>query len=95
VNRIRRALAALAISCLVATAGAQAPVPAATPAPTAVPAAPAPAAGPSTDTAAALQLLLGLKAANEETLKKQGATLQQLDDLEKAVDQLKIFSKRG
>ena len=33
--------------------------------------------------------------ANDEMLKKQEATLQQLDELEKAADQLKIFSKRG
>ena len=36
-----------------------------------------------------------VKAANDETLKRQEATLQQLDDLQKAAEQLKIFAKRG
>ena len=44
---------------------------------------------------AAIKMLQELKSANDEMLKKQEATLQQLDDLEKAADQLKIFSKRG
>jgi hypothetical protein len=36
-----------------------------------------------------------MKATNEETLKKQQAALQQLDDLQKAAEQLKTFGKRG
>ena len=44
---------------------------------------------------AALKSLQEIKAANEETLKKQEATLQQLDVLQKAADQVKIFGKRG
>lgn len=36
-----------------------------------------------------------MKAANEEMLRKQEATLQQLDEIQKAAEQLKIFSKRG
>ncbi|MEP6809337.1 MAG: hypothetical protein ABI992_03775 [Chthoniobacterales bacterium] len=43
----------------------------------------------------ALRSLEAVKAANEELLKKQAATLQQLDELQKAADQLKIYSKRG
>jgi hypothetical protein len=43
----------------------------------------------------ALKMLRAMKAANEETLQKQAATLEQLDELEKAADQLKIFTKRG
>ena len=58
-------------------------------APVAQPAAAAPGVSP------ALQLLQAMKAANAETLKKQEATLVQLDELQKAADQLKIFSKRG
>jgi hypothetical protein len=42
----------------------------------------------------ALKLLAEIKAANEATLKKQEAVLQQLDDLQKAADQIKIFGKR-
>jgi hypothetical protein len=44
---------------------------------------------------AALKALQQAKAANAETLKRQEATLQQLDDLQKAAEQLKIFAKRG
>jgi hypothetical protein len=44
---------------------------------------------------AALKTLQEMKAANEEMLRKQEATLQQLDDIQKAAEQLKIFSKRG
>ena len=42
-----------------------------------------------------IKLLQEMKATNEETLKKQEATLQQLDDLQKAAEQIKAFSKRG
>ncbi|CAN5317966.1 hypothetical protein BH20VER2_BH20VER2_00850 [soil metagenome] len=83
----------MALAFFVATAGAQVPAPATTPAPVA--AAPAPPAGPSPATVAALQLLQTMKAANEETIRRQAATLAQLEELEKAVDQIKIFSKRG
>jgi hypothetical protein len=43
----------------------------------------------------ALKMLQEMKAANEETLRKQAATLEQLDELEKAADQLRVFSKRN
>ncbi len=66
----------------------------------AAPAANAPVAQPAAAAAgagsqAALQLLNAMKAANAETLKKQEATLQQLDELQKAAEQIKVFSKRG
>jgi hypothetical protein len=44
---------------------------------------------------AAVKALQQAKAANAETLKHQEAMLQQLDDLQKAAEQLKIFAKRG
>jgi hypothetical protein len=44
---------------------------------------------------AALKMLQEMKAANEETLRKQAATLQQLDELEKTAEQIKIYTKRG
>ena len=75
----------------VARAQTPAPVIVQSAAPAAAPAAQAPAAG----NAAALQLLDALKAANAETLKKQEATLLQLDELQKAADQIKIYTKRG
>jgi hypothetical protein len=44
---------------------------------------------------AAIKALQQAKAANDETLKKQETMLQQLDELQKAAEQLKVFSKRG
>lgn len=44
--------------------------------------------------ASTVQTLAKMKAANEDTLKRQEALLQQLDDLQKAADQIKIFSHR-
>jgi TolA-binding protein len=43
----------------------------------------------------AIQLLHQTQTVNEELLKTQETTLQQLDDLQKSAEQLKIFSKRG
>ncbi len=43
---------------------------------------------------AALKCLQETKAANAEILKKQDEMMEKLDDLQKAADQLKIFSKR-
>ncbi len=72
-------------------------IPAASPAATATTAAVnlAPRSQDSGTLQEAIKMLEGMKAANEETLKKQEATLLQLDELEKAAEQLKIFSKRG
>jgi hypothetical protein len=62
-------------------------------------AAPAPAKAPDVSNDATLQTaikaLQDAKKANDELLKKQEATLQQLDELQKGADQLRIFSKRG
>ena len=44
---------------------------------------------------AALKELQEIKAANEETLRKQAATLEQLDALEKTAEQIRIYSRRG
>ncbi len=43
----------------------------------------------------AIQLLQHTKTVNEELLKTQETTLQQIDDMQKQAEQLKIFSKRG
>ncbi len=56
---------------------------------------PAAPSNSSSSVQAAIKALQQVKAANDETLKKQEATLQQLDDLQKAAEQLKIFAKRG
>ena len=58
------------------------------------PAAP-PAVQASEPDAATVTLLQQMKATNDDILKKQEATLQYLDELQKAADQLKVFSKRG
>jgi hypothetical protein len=42
-----------------------------------------------------LKFLLEMKAANDATLKAQAAQLATLDDLQKAAEEIKIFSKRG
>ncbi len=93
----------IACACLLlgslSLASAQTPIPivvqAANAAP--APAAPAVAQTPAADPAiaAVLKTLKDLRAANEEVLRKQAATLQQLDELQKAAEQLKIYSKRG
>lgn len=68
-------------------------VPAATPAPvtTTLTAPPTPP-GQSDDVTSRLR---AMKAANDEILRRQAETLQRLDELQKAADQLKIYSKRG
>jgi hypothetical protein len=95
-----RALASILLTfVIVCTLSAQEPrqmiVQAATPAAksAAVPAAGAPQTSSSLE--AALKMLQAMKAANEETLRKQVATLEQLEALEKEADQIKVFSKRG
>ena len=56
-----------------------------------------PAASPASSDAAiagAIKILEQTKTANDQLLKKQEAMLQQLDELLKAAEQLKTFSKR-
>ena len=68
-------------------------VQAATPAPaTTVTATPPP---PPDSNATLIQLLQQMKSTNDESLKKQRALLEQLDELQKAAEQMKAFSKRG
>jgi hypothetical protein len=90
-------LSVLATFALSGMLPAQSPMPVIVPAATpAVTLAQAPAAPEnSVSLQAALKLLQEMKAANEETLRKQAATLEQLDELEKAADQIKVFTKRG
>lgn len=88
-------LSILGIFALAGILPAQSPVivPAATPAVTSSQAPAAPDNSGSLQ--GALKMLQEMKAANEETLRKQAATLEQLDELEKAADQLRVYSKRG
>jgi len=60
------------------------------------PKAPAPAAPLVTsDSKTMLQSLQAMQIMNEATIKKQEAALANLDELQKAAEELKIFSKRG
>jgi hypothetical protein len=69
---------------------AQSPTPVA-----AKPVVPATAAANNNSLEANLKSLRELKAANDEMLKKQQTTLESLDELQKAADQIKIYTKRG
>jgi hypothetical protein len=42
-----------------------------------------------------LKALLAMKTANEEILKQQAATLQKLDEIEKAAQEIRILTKRN
>jgi hypothetical protein len=42
-----------------------------------------------------LKALQAIKAANDEILKQQEATLQKLDEIEKAANEIRIYTKRG
>jgi biopolymer transport protein ExbD len=89
------ALAILVAFVVANTLSAQSPVivPAATPAAiTSQQSAPSANSGSLQE---ALKMLQEMKAANEETLRKQAAMLEQLDELEKAADQIRVYSKRG
>jgi len=92
-------LLALVLLALASDAGrAQSAAPivvqAASPAPVTTVAA-APAGQEPGSIQAAIKLLEQMKASNAETLKKQEAALQQLDEMQQAAEELKIFSKRG
>jgi hypothetical protein len=82
---------------VVFTAGAQTPmpiiVPAMTPATTAQSAVTGAVTTASTQTT--LKALQALKAANDEILKQQAATLEKLDEIEKAANEIRIYTKRG
>jgi sensor histidine kinase YesM len=86
-----------AAAVLVSIASAQSPmpivVPAMTPATNAKSSATSAVANASTQTT--LKALQEIKAANIEMLKQQEATLQKLDELEKAAQEIRIYTKRG
>ena len=89
-------LSVLAVVILATNLSAQSPVPVVVPAVT--PATAVKASGPAEPDpvlAAALKMLQEMKAANEETLRKQTATLQQLDLIEKDAEQIRIYTKRS
>ena len=87
----------LAATAAVSLLHAQSPMPVIVPAMTPAKTTQAPATTADTANAMqdALKALQALKAANDEILKQQAATLQKLDEIEKAANELRIFSKRG
>jgi hypothetical protein len=91
------AIIVLAVAC--GTSKAQSPAPIVVQAATAATPAPAPAqtqgAPEPASVQSALKVLEELKIKNDDVLRKQEATLQQLDDIVHAVEQLRIYSKRG
>jgi hypothetical protein len=88
-NKLFTILSASIAALMLATVSAQSPAPI-------VPAsASIQAATKSDPLPATINSLRELKVANEQILKKQQATLAALDELQKAADQIKIFSKRG
>ena len=91
-----RALILSLIAVVGSIASAQTPmpivVPAMTPSTTQSPAA---AAVTTASAQTALKALQAMKAANEEILKQQIATLEKLDEIEKAANEIRIYTKRG
>ena len=90
-------LSILAAAMVVSGGRAQSPmpivVPAMTPATTAK--SPVTAAVATASTQTTLKALQAIKAANDEILKQQAATLEKLDEMEKAAQEIRIYSKRG
>jgi hypothetical protein len=86
----------LSAAALVLIANAQSPKPLVVPAmtPASSSQSPAPASTPAS-TETMLKALQAMKAANEEILKQQAATLEKLDEIEKAANEIRIYTKRG
>lgn len=88
----------LTLVALASLSPAQTPIPVVVPAMT-----PAPTKTTATATSAAataslqatLATLQAMKAANDEILKQQAATIQRLEELEKVAQEIRIYSKRG
>ena len=86
-----------ALALFVSTGVAQTPMPVVVPAMTPATTAqnPVTAAVTTASTQTTLKVLQAMKAANDEILKQQAATLQKLDEMEKAAQEIRIYSKRG
>ena len=90
-------LSLIAATFLVFTAAGQTPMPIVVPAmtPAKTTQSPVTAAVTPTSTQTTLKALQALKASNDEILKQQAATLEKLDEIEKAANEMRIYSKRG
>jgi hypothetical protein len=81
---------------VVASTNAQSPMPVVVPAMTPATAqTPAAAAVTTAATQTTLKALQAVKAANDELLKQQTATLEKLEEIEKAANDIRIYTKRG
>jgi len=89
-------LSVIAAALVVSTSHGQTPMPIVVPAMTPATAKTTAAAAVTTAaTQTTLKALQAIKAANDELLKQQAATLEKLDELEKAANEIRIYSKRG
>ncbi|MFN2623476.1 MAG: hypothetical protein ABR611_11580 [Chthoniobacterales bacterium] len=89
-------LSVIAAALVVSTSDAQTPMPIVVPAMTPTTAqSPAAAAVTTAATQTTLRALQAIKAANDEILKQQTATLEKLDEIEKAANEIRIYTKRG
>jgi hypothetical protein len=89
-------LSIIAAAILISTSDGQTPMPIVVPAMTPASAqSPAAAAVTTAATQTTLKALQAIKAANDEILKQQAATLEKLDEIEKAANEIRVYSKRG
>ena len=83
-------------AAILSTGRAQSPMPVVVPAMTPATArSPVAAAVSTAATQTTLKALQAIKAANDEILKQQAATLQKLEEIEKAANEIRIYTKRG
>ena len=92
-------LSLLAGAVVFSSANAQSPTPivvqAMTPAPATTSQSPVTAGVTTSATQTTLKALQAMKAANDEILTQQKATLEKLDEMEKAANEIRIYTKRG
>ena len=90
-------LSVLTAVSFISISHAQSPMPVVVPAMTPATTAKSPATSESapSSTQAVIKTLQVLKAANDEILKQQAATLLKLDEMEKAANEIRIYTKRG
>jgi hypothetical protein len=89
-------LSLLAAVSLVSMSDAQSPTPLIVPAMTPATTTKSPSAeNAAASTQAVLKALQAMKTANDELLRQQAATLQKLDEIEKAANEIRIYTKRS
>jgi hypothetical protein len=90
-------LSLFALVLIVSIGFAQSPMPVVVPAMTPATTLQSPVTAAVTTTAmqTTLKALQAMKTANDEILKQQAATLLKLDEIEKAAQEIRIYTKRG